>query len=204
LSLGVVDQNVAIGEIEDARPPMVARAVPAGLGQLPADLERDHGLAGAGRHGEQDAPPALKNRLDAAVDRDLLVVAGLAVGEVIARCEQMLGGGLRQSLAGLEPVPQLLGPGKIDDLSLRAGQVVELDGPLTVGRISELQPERLGVGLGLLQAVAGRTIERFGFDHRDGEVQTIAQEIVGPLARAAPSPTTGHDDPAIGEGDLLA
>ena len=60
-------------------PAVFAGAVPAGVPELPADLEGDDGLAGAGGHGEQDAPLALQDGLDGAVDGDLLVVArGLA------------------------------------------------------------------------------------------------------------------------------
>ena len=43
--------------------------------ELPADLERDDGLAGAGRHREQHAALPLQDGLHGAVDGDLLVVA---------------------------------------------------------------------------------------------------------------------------------
>ena len=73
--LGLIDEDVAVGKIEDARAAILARAVPAGRPQLPANLEGDDRLAGAGRHGEQQAALALEDRLDRPVDRDLLVVA---------------------------------------------------------------------------------------------------------------------------------
>ena len=90
--LRLVDEDVAVGEVEDAGPAMLAGAVPAGVPQLPADLERDGGLAGAGRHREQQAPPvALEDGLDGAVDRDLLVVALALADRVIERREQPVG-----------------------------------------------------------------------------------------------------------------
>ena len=50
LVLRVVDQDVAVGEIENARPAVLARPVPAARPQLPADLKGDDRLAGARGH----------------------------------------------------------------------------------------------------------------------------------------------------------
>src|SRR5205807_500820 len=48
---GIVDQDIAVGKVENARPAVPARAVPARRPQFPADLESDERLAGARRHG---------------------------------------------------------------------------------------------------------------------------------------------------------
>ena len=48
LVLRVVDQDVAVGQEEDLGPAVVAARVPGGRPELPADLEGDDGLAGAG------------------------------------------------------------------------------------------------------------------------------------------------------------
>ena len=74
LVLGIVDQNIAVGEIENLRPAVLTRAVPAHVPELPADLESHRGLAGAGSHRQKNSFLALKNRLDYAVDGDFLVV----------------------------------------------------------------------------------------------------------------------------------
>ena len=60
---------------------VLARAVPAGSPELPANLEGDGGLAGAGGHREQQPRLALEDGLDGAVDGDLLVVP-LALADV--------------------------------------------------------------------------------------------------------------------------
>ena len=78
LVLGVVDEDVAIREVEDARLAELAGAVPAGGPQPPADLECDDGLAGPRCERQQDASLALEDRLGRAVDRDVLVVARCA------------------------------------------------------------------------------------------------------------------------------
>ena len=71
---GVVHQDVAIGEEQDAGLAVSALPVPAPAPELPADLEGHQGLAGAGGHAQQDAAAALKQGLHDAVDCDLLVV----------------------------------------------------------------------------------------------------------------------------------
>ena len=73
---GLVDEDVAVGEEEDA-------FLRARLPQPPDDLKRRVGLAGAGRHDEQDAVLALGDGLDRAVDGDELVVARRFAGAVV-------------------------------------------------------------------------------------------------------------------------
>ena len=58
----LVDEHVAVGEEQDA-------LLAPGLPQPPDDLERRVGLAGAGRHDQQDAVLALGDGLDRGVDR---------------------------------------------------------------------------------------------------------------------------------------
>src|SRR5688572_8060953 len=58
--LGIINQDVAVGKVEDLGTTVLARPVPAGIPQLPANLEGDNGLTRTGRHRQQDAafPPA--------------------------------------------------------------------------------------------------------------------------------------------------
>ena len=123
-------------------------AVPAGGPELPADLEGDDGLAGAGRHREQQPPVALENGFDGAVDRDLLVVALALPDGMIGGREQPAGSGVV-----IEPAPCAVA---LPELRRRrigahhgfnAGEVVEFDDLVAVRRVGELQPEHLGVVL---------------------------------------------------------
>ena len=73
---GLVDQDVAVGEEQDA-------LLAAGLPQPPDDLKGGVGLAGAGGHDQQDAVLALGDGFDGCVDGIALVIArGLAAAVV--------------------------------------------------------------------------------------------------------------------------
>ena len=96
----LVDQDVAVGEEQDA---LLAARLP----QPPDDLERGVGLAGAGRHDEQDAVLALGDGLDGGVDGVDLVVArrlAAAVVEVVLK-DDLLGFGV-EALPGAVARPQ--------------------------------------------------------------------------------------------------
>ena len=76
--VGLIGQDVAVGEEQDARPPRrLARQVPAALEQRPGDLKGDRGLAGAGGERQQDALLAGGDRLQRVLDGVVLVVARL-------------------------------------------------------------------------------------------------------------------------------
>jgi hypothetical protein len=88
----LIDEDVAVGEVEDFGPPIGPGAVPAGTPEFPAEVERDDGLARPCGHGEEEAPPPLEDGFDRAVDGDLLVIALARADGVISRCEEALGG----------------------------------------------------------------------------------------------------------------
>src|SRR5437867_6197774 len=79
----IVHQDVAVGQVEDSWPPVLAGAVPARVPQFPTDLKSDDGLAGAGGQRQEDTALALQNGLHGAVDRDLLIVAGRFAGKMV-------------------------------------------------------------------------------------------------------------------------
>ena len=106
-------------------------------------------------------------------------------------------------LARLPALPELLGRGEGDQQPFLPGEVVELDDAVAVGGIGELEAQDLGVVLGLLQPLARRLVLGLGLDHGDGEVAGVAQEVVGPLLRAAADLLADDDDAAVGEGLLL-
>ena len=102
----LVDEHVAVGQEQDA-------LLPAGLPQPPDDLEGGVGLAGAGRHDQQDAVLALGDGLDRRVDGvDLVVARGLAAAVVVIVLKDDLLGFRRQALPGAISRPQIAGDGK--------------------------------------------------------------------------------------------
>ena len=119
LVLRVVDQDVAVGKVENLGAAVFARPVPQGVPELPADLEGDQGLAGAGRHREQDSPLPFQDRLHHPIDGDLLVVAKLLLGLMVAGREKLLGGLVVIELPPLtQPGPQFVGRRERVDLSV--------------------------------------------------------------------------------------
>ena len=64
--------------------------------------------------------------------------------------------------------------------------------------------ERRGVVEALLHAVADAVGVVLGLDQRDRDVRLVVENVVGPLGLAARDQLAAHDDPALGEIDLLA
>jgi len=103
---GLVDEDVAVGQEQDA-------LAGAGLPQAPDDLEGGVGLAGAGRHDEQDAALPLGDRLDRGVDGvDLVVARRFAAAVVVVVLQDDALGLGRQALPGGVAGPQLGGGGE--------------------------------------------------------------------------------------------
>jgi hypothetical protein len=183
---------------------MVARAVPARIPELPADLERHLRLAGAGRHREQDPPAPAHERLHGTVDGNLLVVPQVLAAVVVRRRQEVLGGRVvPQFLAGPQAGPQLPGRGEDIDHALAAREVVELHDTFAVGRVGKLEVENFGVVLRLLEAVAGPLVGGFRLDDCDGKVPPVAEHVVGPLAGLAVHAINTDDDAPVGEVVLL-
>ncbi len=76
LILGIIDKNIAIGEIKDFRTSVLTGPVPARRPEFPANMKRDVRLACPGGHGEKNPPLVLQDRLDRAVHRDFLIITG--------------------------------------------------------------------------------------------------------------------------------
>jgi hypothetical protein len=65
----------AIREVQNPRPPVLTGAIPPGIPELIADLKRDDRLTRAGRKRQEQPALPLQDRLDRAVDGNLLVIA---------------------------------------------------------------------------------------------------------------------------------
>ena len=181
----LVDQHVAVGEEQDA-------LLAAGLPQPPDDLEGGVGLAGAGRHDEQDAVLALGDGLDRRVDGvDLVVARGLAaaVVEVVLKDDLLRLRRRGPSRRGSAPTDRRAtgrrrAPRFVSVGAARAGAVVE-DEAVAVRGEDEGDVERRGVVEALLHPVADAVVVVLGLDQRDRDVRLVVEDVVGALGLAA-------------------
>ncbi len=201
----LVDQDVAVGEEEDA-------LLAAGLPQPPDDLEGGVGLAGAGRHDQQDAVLALGDGLDRGVDGVDLVVA-----RAPCRCRRRSSPGARSASASAS------GPSRRDSVAhssagdgkasrARVRSPAWRSGRCGRGRRSRRRSRRTRRGcresrrsrgaccmpsptLWLLSLASIRAMR---------DVRLVVEDVVGPLGLAAGDQLAADDDAALGEADLLA
>ena len=203
VALGLVDEDVAVGEEEDA-------AVGVRLPEAPDDLEGGVGLAGAGRHDEQDAVLPLGDGLDGAVDRRRLVVARLLAGVVVVlRVDRRDIGA--DAFPGQVALPECFGRREFAQRDLGfegaigAGPVVE-DEAVAVAGEGEGHVEHRGVVERLLDAVAHRVIVVLGLDDGQRQAGLVVEDVVraADAVLVTPAGLPAHHDAAVGEPHFLA
>ena len=202
VGLGLVGQNVAIDEKEDA-------FFYPGLPEPPNDLKCRVGLAGAGGHHEQDTILAAGDGIDRAIDGDRLVVTGCFSGAVvvIVLCRYHL-------LFGCEAFrPPISRPE-----FLRRWELVERDfagdggagdsaimfqKSVAVGAVREGDVQNFRVFEGLLHAIAHGVVVVFGFQDCQWKIRFVGEDVVGFLRFTACDCLASNDDPAFGEVEFL-
>ncbi len=184
--VGLIAKHDPVGEEEHAcRTVGVEPSEPAGLDELPHDLECHEGLAGARGHGEEDPPAALHEAFDHLADGDLLEVEGplSAPGFRAVGMEERIGAFvctvLGRRFSDAEPahrrcvlppaVPQFLRGRKPLELSAGVGEEVELDDDMAVRGVGEGKSQVLCVALGLLESGLRGLRLRLGFHDGYGE-----------------------------------
>jgi hypothetical protein len=180
LVLGIIHQHVAVGQVEDLGPAVLARAIPQRRPELPTGLDGHERLARARGHAEQHPPVSRQDGMDGTIDGDFLVVPRVLAGEVVGGRQQPLGGLGGEMLGARQPAPQLVGRGEGVKLPLPPGQAIELDDTLAVGGVGEFEVQDFGVFLRLLEPLAGGLVARLGLNDGDGEVRAEAEDVVGP------------------------
>lgn len=163
----------------------------------------DERLARAGGQCEQDAAIAGEDGADRAVDGDFLIVTRAFAAVVVIGGEELRGDFGRKRLPARQALPEFLRRGEGVDFAFDARQVIELDDALAGGRVGELQVEDFGVFLRLLHSFAGRGVVWLGLDDGNGKIGTVAEDVIGPLARTAATAPPDNDNPAVGERDLF-
>ena len=203
--LGLVDQDVAVGEEEN---PLLHSGFP----EAPDDLEGRHRLAGARRHDEQDSVLLLGDGLDDAIDGVDLVVAGrptAPVGVVVLGDDRL--GGRRQRLPGRVPPPEFCWRWELvesellldgaDDRPVRSWS----DEAVAVRRKHEGHVQHVGVAEALLHPVANAVVVVLRLDDRQRNVgvRLEVQDVVRELRCPSRDKPAAHDDASLGEVDVL-
>ena len=184
--VGLVGEDVAVGEEQDARPARrFAAQVPAAVEQLPGNLEGDEGLARAGRQRQQDAIAPPGQRRQHALDGDVLVVAPLE--EAAPVLEGHGGEAVAPGVGrGEGEVPDLVGRRKAGPFAFRAGLHVDaVDAPPVAG-VGEADRQLAGVVLGLADALGEFLVPGLGLHHRQPGV-AVFEDVVRAQGLAAPS-----------------
>ena len=138
-------------------------------------MEGDEGFAGAGGEGQQDAPPAVGDGFEHALDGDVLIVAaGVGAALVLERDGgEAVAPGVR---LGEGHGPEFVGGGEAGSFAFAARFHVDGVDALAVGGIGEADGEAAGVFLGLADALGEGDVPGFGFD--DGEPAVAVFEDV--------------------------
>ncbi|SDM11847.1 hypothetical protein SAMN05428957_102411 [Oryzisolibacter propanilivorax] len=172
---GLVDEDVAVGQEQDALPG-------AALPQPPDDLERGVGLARAGGHDQQHALLALGDGLHGAVDGVELVVTRCLAGRVVAGGDLLLG--RRPAFPGAVAGPQLRGRGQLVGteraLQHAIGQrgIAEDEACAIAGK-AKRHVQQFGIAQRLRHSGARGMAGILGLQHGQGQVGLVQQHIVG-------------------------
>ena len=200
--LGLVYQNVAVGQEQDA-------FLLLGLPQPPDYLEGGERLAGAGGHHQQNAVLPAGHSLYGAVDGDGLVIAGCAATAVIVvGLFDRLPSVLLDAFVLAVELPEGFWGGEFVQaeggfcLAEEPGAVVEQEA-VTVAAEHEGSVQGIAVGQTLLHAIAQAVVVVFGFDDGNGHVLLVAEHIIRPAAFATGVQPATHDDAASGERDFF-
>ncbi|MNF66855.1 hypothetical protein D3C84_486540 [compost metagenome] len=200
--LGLVDQDVAVGQKQDA---FLLFRFP----QPPDDLEGCVGLAGARSHHQQDTVLTARHSLDGAVDGIHLVIARHAPGAVVVvRRFNLLLRLAEQSFPLAVTLPELCRAGELIetqlgfDLSARSCAVMEQKA-ITIAGEHEGHIQRIGITQRLLHAGAERVLVVLGFNHRQRQVLVVAEQVVGTLALATAVQLATHHDSPGGKAKLF-
>ena len=158
----LVDEDVAVGEVEDFLPELC-------LAQPVDDLESRVRLARARRHDEQQALLSAGNRIERAVDGNTLIVARRK--RALRHIERLLDDPdllLRQVAFLLEPCDEFgRRRERIErELAFDARQEVVLDEAVTVRAVGERKVHHLSIRLGLLHAKRNRMVVVLRLDDR--------------------------------------
>ena len=205
----LIREDVAVGEEEN--PGLAAGLAgfpggqaPAGVEELPGNLEGDGGFAGAGGQCQENSGAAVGDGFQHLVDGVVLVVAGLPKAAFFLE-----GGGAEAGPPGVGigegGGPEVVRGGKCVNGAFRAGVHVHPVDVFAVGGEGEAGLKAFGVAFGLGQSFGGGEVAAFGFDHAEF-LAMVKEDVIsdfrgGPPARALEAARGEYFPPDAAAGD---
>ncbi len=197
-SLGLVDQEVPVGQIQDAFPA-------PGFPQPPGNLESHEGLARAGRQVDQNALLSRQHCIHGCIDGSLLVIARRFPASLLeVSCQCILGiFFLFQSQDAAPALPEFIRGRELLDVAFLPGDEIVFNDAFAVAGIGKLQIHHLCISDGLLQSFGRMFVFRLGFHHCDGDISADKQHVVRAQAGLARMLIPHRHDPSRCEHQLF-
>ena len=197
---GLVNENVAVSKEQDL---FLATGFPKAVD----DLKRSIGLAGTGRHNEEDTILPTGYCINGAVDGDTLIVArGLITRLKIVRLGDKLLLLRREVLVPNVSLPKILRRGKLlkRQLSLFPGLHIVFKETIAIRAVHKRNIQHLGVFDGLLHPGSDDVPVIFRLDDSQWNIGFVVEQIVSALSFASGSNITTDDNTTVREVVLHA
>ena len=197
---GLVNEDIAVSKEQDL---FLATGFPKAVD----DLKRSIGLAGAGRHNEENAVLPTGYRINGAVDGDTLIVAR----SLITRLEIVrLGDELlllrREVLVPDMSLPKILRRGKLlkRQFTLFAGFHIVFQETIAIRAVHKRNVQHFGIFDGLLHPGSNAVPVIFRLDDSQWNIGLVVEQIVSALSFASGSNITTDDNTTVREVVLHA
>ena len=197
---GLVNEDIAVSKEQDL---FLATGFPKAVD----DLKRSIGLAGTGRHNEEDTILPTGYCINGAVDGDTLIVArGLITRLKIVRLGDKLLLLRREVLVPNVSLPKILRRGKLlkRQLSLFPGLHIVFKETIAIRAVHKRNVQHLGVFDGLLHSGSNAVPVIFRLDDSQWNIGLVVEQIVSALSFASGSNITTDDNTTVREVVLHA
>ena len=197
---GLVNEDIAVSKEQDL-------FLSAGFPKAVDDLKSGIGLAGAGRHNEENAVLPTGNRINGAVDGDTLIVARSLITRLkIVRLSDELLLLRREVLVPNVSLPKILRRRKLlkRQLSLFPGLHIVFKETIAIRAVHKRNVQHLGVFDGLLHPGSNAVPVIFRLDDSQWNIGLVVEQIVSALSFASGSNITTDDNTTVREVVLHA
>ena len=197
---GLVNEDVAVSKEQDF-------FLSTGFPKAVDDLKRSIGLAGTGRHNEEDTILPTGYCINGAVDGDTLIVArGLITRLEIIRLGNELLLLRREVLVADMPLPEILRRGKLlkRQFTLFPGFHIVFQETVAIRAVHKRNVKHLGVFDGLLHPRTNAVFVVLRLDDSQRDIGLVVKQIVCALSLSSGGDISADDDTTVREVVLHA